>query len=684
MKNTIKPPIAKKSCKELTSHNHTREDLYFWMNDRSNPDVMDYLKQENAYKEGAMKHTDKLQKDLFAEIKAKIKQEDQSVPYKKNGYFYYTRTERETEYFLLCRKKKSLKEMEEVLLDVNQLASGHSYYDLGGSSVSPDNKFLVFGADTVSRREYTLYVKNLETGEILKDQIPRTTGEAVWANDNRTIFYVLKDEVTLRSVKIMKHILGTSYKEDTEVYVENDETFSVSIYKTKSERYLIIESESTLTTECRYLDADKAHDQFAIVQPRERGLEYSVEHFKDHFYIRTNHNALNFKLVKTPVSETEKENWVDVVPHRKEIYLSDFDILRDFLVISEREEGIDNLRVMPWNGDEYLIEFKEEVYAVESDINLDFNTDKFRFSYTSLTTPDSIFEFNLKSKERELLKEQEILGGFDKHNYETKRIYARAEDGTQIPMSIVYRKGMQRNCKNPTLLYGYGSYGITIEPAFRLSILPLLDRGFIYAIAHIRGGQINGRKWYDDGKLMKKINTFNDFISCAEQLIKDEYTSSEFLFARGGSAGGLLLGACINMRPDLFKGILVHVPFVDVITTMLDDSIPLTTGEYDEWGNPNNEEAYKYMLQYSPYDNVQRMDYPAMLVTTGLHDSQVQYWEPAKWVAKLRDYKTDKNPLFFHINMDFGHGGASGRFEWIKETALEYAFMLDVLKSAGN
>ncbi len=674
------PPKAKKISVELTAHGHTRIDSYYWLRERDNPEVIDYLNAENSYKEKVLAHTRNLQDELFEEIKSKIKQEDESVPYKWNGYWYYTRTIPDTEYFLLCRKKGSLGATEEVMLDLNRMAEGHEYFHLGGSSVSHNNKLLAFSIDTVSRRKYTIRFKNLETGEIMDDAIPLTSGRIVWANDNKTVFYVMKDDITLRSERVMKHVLGTPVEDDEEVYFEEDETFSVFIYKTKSEEYLVIGSESTLTTESRVLEADNPEGEFRVIQPRIRELEYAVEHFEDHFYIRTNLDAQNFRLMRTPVSSAGKENWQEVIAHREDVYVSDFEILKDFLVVSERKEGLTQLRVMPWNeGKEYYIDFDEAIYTVYGNVNLDFDTQLFRFSYTSLTTPNSIFEYNLETRERILLKEDTVLGDFDKNNYETKRIYSTAGDGTKIPMSLVYRKGMKMDGNNPALIYGYGSYGFTVDPTFRLSVLPLLDRGFIYAIAHIRGGQIYGRQWYEEGKLLSKMNTFTDFNDCARHLIDEGYTNSEQLFAKGGSAGGLLMGACMNMEPELYRGVVANVPFVDVVTTMLDETIPLTTSEYDEWGNPNIEKYYHYMLSYSPYDNVEAKDYPALLVTTGLHDSQVQYWEPAKWVAKLRDMKTDDNPLLFHINMDYGHGGASGRFQWIKDTALEYAFMLDLL-----
>ncbi|HPE75777.1 MAG TPA: S9 family peptidase [Draconibacterium sp.] len=673
----IVPPVAKKIPKELTIHGDTRIDNYYWMSDRDNPEVIAHLEAENAYTDAVMKHTEPLQEKLFEEIKSKIKQEDESLPYRDNGYYYYTRTIPETEYYLSCRKKGTLDAPEEIMLDVNKMSEGFDFFSVTGSMVSPDNKIIAYGVDTVSRRQYTVYFKNLETGEILGDIIPNTTGRITWANDNKTVFYILKDEVTLRSERIMKHTLGTPVDSDIEVYNEKDETFNTYIYKTKSNKYLIIASLSTLTSEFRFLDADNPNGSFKIVQPRIRGLEYSIDHYGDFFYIRTNQNAQNFKLVKTPVSKTEIENWVEVIPHRNEVFLEDFDLFKNFLVVTERKEGISQLRIMPWSGDEYYIDFDEEVYAVYPNVNMEFDSDNYRYSYTSLTTPNSIFDFNVVSKKRTLMKQTEVLGGFNKNDYETKRIYATAMDGTKIPMTIVYRKGMAKDGNNPALIYGYGSYGATMDPSFRLSILPLLDRGFVYAIAHIRGGQINGRAWYEDGKLLNKMNTFTDFNDCAQFLIDEKYTNNQKLFAMGGSAGGLLMGACINLKPGLYKGVVAAVPFVDVVTTMLDESIPLTTGEFDEWGNPKEEKYYYYMKSYSPYDNVDAKEYPALMVTTGLHDSQVQYFEPAKWVAKLREMKTDKNPLIFRINMDYGHGGASGRFEWIKETALEYAFIFD-------
>jgi oligopeptidase B len=675
----IFPPVAKKIEKSLVTHGHVRLDNYYWLNERENPEVVAYLDAENRYLKQVMKHTEPLQERLYDEIKSKIKETDESVPYFENGYFYYSRTVEGGEYNVQCRKKGSLDTDEEIMLDVNAMAEGYAYYALGGGAVSPDNSVLAYSVDTVSRRNYTIYFKNLQTGELLADQIPMTAGNVVWGNDNKTIFYVLRNEVTLRSEKIMKHILGTPVSSDTQVFFEEDDTFNVGIFKTKSRQYLMIVSGSTLTTEYRYLDANNPSGDFAVFQPRTRGLEYEVDHAGDYFYVRTNQDAVNFRLMRTSLDKTALENWKEVIPHRADVFFAGFTLFRDFLVVQERKDGINQLVVKPWQGNEHHIIFEEEVYTVGLGVNREFDSNFIRFQYSSLTTPTSVFDYDMTTRNRILLKQDEVLGGFSSGDYETKRDFATADDGTKIPLSIVYRKGFSKDGTHPALLYGYGSYGITQDPSFRLSILPLLDRGFVYVIAHIRGEQFYGRKWYEDGKLLKKMNTFTDFNAAAQYLIDEKYTTSDKLFARGGSAGGLLMGAVVNLRPDLYRGIIAHVPFVDVVTTMLDESIPLTTGEFDEWGNPKDEEYYYYMLSYSPYDNVKEVGYPAMLVTTGFHDSQVQYWEPAKWVAKLRELKTDDNPLLFHINMDYGHGGASGRFQWIRDLALEYAFIFDQL-----
>jgi len=674
-------PVAEKKAKELTIHGDTRVDNYYWLNERENPEVIKYLEEENAYREELMADTKDFQEDLYNEMVGRIKQQDESVPYKDNGYYYYVRYNEGEEYPVYCRKKDNLDAPEEIMLNVNELAKGYSFYMIGGMSVSPDNKLLAYGVDTVSRRKYTVYVKNLETGELLQDQIPLTSGGATWAADNKTLFYSRKDEVTLRQSVIFTHVLGTDPESDRLIYEEKDETFQTFVYKSKSRKYIFIGCTSTLTSEYRFIPADKPDAEFKIIQPRTRELEYSVAHYGDYFYIVSNLEAKNFRLMRTPVGKTLKENWEEVIPHREDVFLEGIEIFKDYLVVEERKEGLINMRVINWATDEsYYIDFGEEAYSAGTSVNPDFDSKVLRYSYTSLTTPSSTYDFNMVTRERTLLKEQEVVGVFNKDDYETHRIYATASDGTKIPMSIVYRKGTRLDGSNPTLIYGYGSYGITIDPSFNSVRLSLLDRGFVYAIAHIRGSEINGRAWYEDGKLLKKMNTFTDFIACSKYLIEQNYTSPDKLYAMGGSAGGLLMGAVLNLAPELYKGVIAAVPFVDVVTTMLDESIPLTTGEYDEWGNPNDSVYYRYMLSYSPYDNVKAQDYPNILVTTGLHDSQVQYWEPAKWVAKLRDMKTDDNLLLMYCNMDTGHGGASGRFERFKETAMEYAF---IFKLAG-
>jgi oligopeptidase B len=691
-KSKVNPPVAEKIPKELTIHGDTRIDDYYWMKltdaqkiaeipDEQAKKVLGYLKDENEYKEAVMKHTEAFQEELFKEIIGRIKKDDESVPYKDNGYYYYTRYEEGKEYPVHCRKKESLEAVEEIMLDVNEMAKGYSYFSVAGLRVSPDNKILSYGVDTVSRRRYTVYFKDLTTGELTGDEIPNTTGGVAWANDNRTVFYTLKNKITLRSERIMKHVLGTDTADDKEIFFEEDETFSTYVYKTKSKKYLILGSSQTLSDEYRFLDADNPDGEFQIIQPRERDLEYSVDHYGDFFYIRTNYGgAKNFKLMKTPVINTTKNNWVDVIPHRDDVLFEGFEIFKNYLVVNERIKGLTNLRILKWEDhSEHYLDFGEETYVARISTNPEFDTDILRYVYSSLTTPYSTYDYEMTSGEKELLKEEEVLGDFDKNNYEAKRLYATADDGTKIPVSLVYRKGLKQDGNNPLLLGGYGSYGASRDPYFSSVRLTLLDRGFVYAIAHIRGGSEMGRQWYEDGKLLKKMNTFTDFNDCAEHLIAEKYTNPEKLFAMGGSAGGLLMGAIINLQPELYKGVIATVPWVDVVTTMLDDDVPLTTSEFDEWGDPNKKEYYDYMLSYSPYDNVRAMDYPDMLVTTGFWDSQVQYWEPAKWVAKLRDKKTDDNLILLHINMDAGHGGVSGRFRRYRETALEYAFMLDLL-----
>jgi len=681
LKKATLPPQAEKFPKELPAHDTVRIDDYYWMNDRENPDVIEYLHSENDYFEKMTAHTKELQNKLFKEVKSRIKEDDSSVPYKLNGYWYLTRYEKGKDYPIYSRKKDSLEAREEILFNVNEMAQGYDYYSLGGLNVSPDNKLVAFGVDTLSRRKYTIHLKNLETGEILPLKIETTTGSSTWANDNQTLYYTKKDEQTLRSNQIYKHILGTNPAKDKLVYEEKDETFNTYIYKSKSKKFLIIGSNSTLTSEFQILEADNPEEEFRTFTPRQRGLEYGISHYDDSFYILTNKDeATNFKIMKTPVDKTFVENWVEVVPHREDYLLEDIDIFKKYLVISERNNGLNKIKIIRWdNGDSYYLPFDNETYTAYTSINPDFDTDILRYTYNSLNTPTSVIDFNMATREKRVLKEQEVLGGnFHKNNYTTERVWATAEDGTKIPVSLIYRNNLKKDGNNPLLQYAYGSYGSTIDPYFSVARLSLLDRGFIYAIAHIRGGEYLGRKWYEDGKLLKKKNTFSDFIDVSKHLIAEKYTSEKNLYAMGGSAGGLLMGVVVNMSPQLYNGVIAAVPFVDIITTMFDDSIPLTTGEYDEWGNPNDPEFYNYMLTYSPYDNVRAQDYPNMLVTTGLHDSQVQYWEPAKWVAKIREMKTDDNILLLHTNMDTGHGGASGRFEALKEVAEEYAFLLDL------
>ena len=690
MNTDLKAPSAEKQAKSLTIHNSTRIDNYFWMRltdeqktakkkDTQTQKVEAYLNSENDYFDKVTASTNNFQKELFEEMKGRIKEDDTSVPYFRNNYFYITRFEKGSQYPIYSRKKESLEVDEEILFDVNQEAREHEYFQLGALNVSPDNKLVAFATDTVSRRQYTIQIKNLETGELLTDKIENTTGGSVWSNDNRTLFYTKKDPLTLRSSSIYRHVLGTDASEDVIVFEEKDETYSTYVYKTKSHKFIVIGSSSTLSSEFRIISADKPYGDWRVIQPREDNLEYSLAHYGDYFYIQTNKDdAINFKLMKTPVNKTTKENWVDVIPHRNETLLEDVSIFKNYLVIEERSNGLGKIRIKTWDGKEdYYLPFNEETYSAGVYANPEFDTNVIRYSYNSMTTPNSVIDFNMKNQTKEVKKEQEVLGGkFDKNNYKSERVWAIARDGKKVAISLVYHKDTELNKNTPLLQYAYGSYGYTISDGFSTTRLSLLDRGFVYAVAHIRGGQYLGREWYNDGKMMNKKNSFFDFIDCSKYLIENSYTSAKHLYAMGGSAGGLLMGGVSNLNPELYNGIIAAVPFVDVISTMLDESIPLTTGEFDEWGNPKEKEAYEYMLSYSPYDQVTSKEYPNMLVTTGYFDSQVQYWEPAKWVAKLRELKTDKNTLLLHTNMDVGHGGASGRFDALKETAIDYTFLL--------
>jgi oligopeptidase B len=690
MNTDLKAPSAEKQAKSLTIHNSTRIDNYFWMRltdeqkiskkkDPQTQKVEAYLNSENEYFDKVTASTNNFQKELFEEMKGRIKEDDTSVPYLRNNYYYITRFEKGSQYPIYSRKKESLEVYEEILFDVNQEAQEHEYFQLGALNVSPDNKLVAFAIDTVSRRQYTIQIKNLETGELLTDKIENTTGGSVWSNDNKTLFYTKKDPLTLRSSSIYRHLLGTDASEDVIVFEEKDETYSTYVYKTKSHKFIVIGSSSTLSSEFRIISADKPYGDWRIIQPREDNLEYSLAHYGDYFYIQTNKDdAINFKLMKTPVNKTTKENWVDVIPHRNETLLEDVSIFKNYLVIEERSNGLGKIRIKTWDGKEdYYLPFNEETYSAGVYANPEFDTDVIRYSYNSMTTPNSVIDFNMKNQTKEVKKEQEVLGGkFDKNNYKSERVWATARDGKKVAISLVYHKDTELNKNTPLLQYAYGSYGYTISDGFSTTRLSLLDRGFVYAVAHIRGGQYLGREWYNDGKMMNKKNSFFDFIDCSKYLIENSYTSAKHLYAMGGSAGGLLMGGVSNLNPELYNGIIAAVPFVDVISTMLDESIPLTTGEFDEWGNPKEKEAYEYMLSYSPYDQVTSKEYPNMLVTTGYFDSQVQYWEPAKWVAKLRELKTDTNTLLLHTNMDVGHGGASGRFDALKETAIDYTFLL--------
>jgi oligopeptidase B len=672
------PPICEKKNKNLTIHESVRIDPYYWLNDRENPDVIDYLNKENNYTDKILSHTKEFQDSLFKELKARIKEEDKSVPYTYNGYEYWREFSKGDEHAVHLRRKIG-NDINETLLNGNKLAKGYDYFDLGDFDVSPNNELLAYSTDTLSRRIYDIKFRNLLTDELFEETIENTTGSMAWANDNQTIFYTKQDPKTLRSYQIFKHTVGSDPKNDSLIFEEKDDTFYCYVYKSKSDKYIIINSSSTLSDEYRIIDANQPNEKPKVFQERKRGLEYSIFHHKDEFFILTNKDHVNFSLMHCNIESTSVSNWKTVIEGKNDVLLEDLELFNDHYALSERSNGLMKLKISSFaNDDFHYIEFDDPTYVIQSAINPQMNTNQLRFGYSSLVNSGSIYQYNMDSKERMLLKEKEVVGGYDANQYESKRLWTKSRDGVNIPMSMVYKKGIKMNGKNPLLLYAYGSYGYSIDPYFSPNRLSLLNRGFIFVIAHIRGGEEMGRSWYEDGKLLKKKNTFNDFIDCGKHLISEKYTSEEHIYAAGGSAGGLLMGAVLNMEPTLFKGILAQVPFVDVVTTMLDESIPLTTGEYDEWGNPNDKDYYDYILSYSPYDNVEKKAYTNLLVSTGLHDSQVQYWEPAKWVAKLRDHKTDDNILLLQTNMKAGHGGSSGRFEYLKEIALEYAFIMDL------
>ncbi|MEJ6557137.1 MAG: S9 family peptidase [Flavobacteriaceae bacterium] len=683
---TLTPPLADQKPYQHNIHDYIRMDPFFWLKERENPEVIDYLERENDYYQKSTKHLVPLQNDLFEEMKGRIKEEDNSVPYFYNGYWYITRFEKGQDYPIYTRKKDRLDAAEEILFDCNEMAKGHDYFRLVGINISPDNTKAIVGIDTVSRRQYVLKVKDLISGEIFDTSIENTTGSSVWANDNTHFFFTKKNPTTLRSEAIYRHSMNDLLAESEVVFEEKDETYSTFVSGSKSEEYIFIGSYSTLTSEYHYLDANKPLEKFTVIQKRTPNLEYSISHYGDHFYIFTNADkAENYKLMKTPVVATSKDNWIEVLPHRPSVLLEDMELFNDYWVITERENGLAKVRIQRWDGTEdYYLPLEGETYTVYTSTNIAFNTTKLRYVYNSMTTPSSVIEYDMATKEQFVLKEQEVLGGkFDKLNYISKRLWATAADGTMIPISLVYHKDTPLSQRTPILQYAYGSYGSTIDPGFSSTRLSLLDRGFAFAIAHVRGGEYLGRKWYDSGKMLQKKNTFTDFIDCSKHLIGEGLTSANHLYAYGGSAGGLLMGVIVNDAPELYNGVIAAVPFVDVVTTMLDDTIPLTTSEYDEWGNPNDKPYYDYMKSYSPYDNIKEQAYPNLLVTTGLHDSQVQYWEPAKWVARLRLNKKDETVLFLDTNMSAGHGGASGRFDALKETAKKYAFLL-ALENSKN
>lgn len=680
--NNDKYPVPKKIPFTLQKFDSERIDNYYWLNQRDDDKVIEHLKKENNYYLKKTRQTKNFQKKVFKEIKAKIKEDDESVPYLYNDYWYQTKFEKSKQYPKYYRTKNFVKSKKELIIDCNKLAKGHKFFDLSNFKISQCNNFMAFATDYLSRRLYTIKIKNLKTNSLLKEKIENCSGSIAWTNDSSAFLYAVRDPITLRSYKIFKHVLGTNSSKDELIFHEKDPTFTTSVTKSKSNKFLIISSHSTLTTEYRFLDADKKSKAFKLFSKRKRGLEYTINHYDKYFFIITNKDdSPNYKLMKTLTKKTNIQFWKDVIPHRKNVLLEGIDIFKNYLVVSERINGLSKINIIKWeNNESFYLKISSETYSINTVANIEFNTDILRYNFSSFTQPNQVIDFNMTTMKKTILKEQEVLdNNFDCKNYESKRLWAVAEDGESIPISIVFKKGKNNN-KKPLLLYGYGSYGHIVDPYFSIARLSLLDRGFTFAIAHVRGSEYMGRSWYEKGKLLLKKNTFYDFISCAKFLISNNYTDKNSLYAYGGSAGGLLIGAVININPKLFNGLIAAVPFVDVVTTMLDETIPLTTGEYDEWGNPNKREYYDYILSYSPYDNIKKMDCPNILVTTGFHDSQVQYWEPAKWVAKLREYNSGKNHILFKIDMKSGHGGASGRYEGIKEVAAEYCFLFALEK----
>lgn len=676
-----KPPVADRIPHPMVMFGDTRVDPYYWLNMRDSQKVLDYLIAENAYTEAMMESTVPLQEKLYNEMKSRQKEEDVTVPVFLNGYYYYIRYEEGKEYPINCRKKGIMEAPEEIILDENEVAAGHRYCEVASLDISPNNQILAYGVDTLGRRKFTIHFKDLTTGKLINTKVDNTTGTIAWANDNKTIFYSEKDQA-LRPYKIYRHTINSpTSKNDVLVYHETDETFDAHVYTSKSREMIMIMTSSSTSSEYRFLSADNPTGEFQLIQPRQKGVEYSVDHLGNTFYIKTNWNAENFRVMETPVAKPSMENWKELIPHRNDVLVMDIDIFKDYLVVTERKDALIQVKVLTLSDkSEYYIDFGEEVYTALPSVNPEFDTPLFVYYYTSLTTPGSTYEYNMQTHEKRLLKQNEVLGGYNPANYETKRLWATAGDSVKIPISIVHKKGIELNGENPLLIYAYGAYGYAENPTFDSNLLSLLDRGFVYAIAHVRGGEEMGRTWYENGRMLKKMNTFTDFISCTEFLIDQGYTSPDMIIAQGGSAGGLLMGVIANMRPDLYRGIVAEVPFVDVVTSMLDTNLPLTAGEFEEWGNPQDSVYYFYMKSYSPYDQVKAQEYPSMLITTSYNDSQVQYFEPTKWVAKLRATKTDDNLLLFKIDMDSGHGGASGRFKYIKDQAFTYAY---ILKTVG-
>ena len=673
---SLVPPQPQKKPHITEIHDITLSDDYFWLREKTNPDVIKHLEAENAYTEKLLAHTEDFQETLYQEMLGRIQETDMSVPERIDDYFYYSRSEEGKQYSINCRKKLSLENEEEIILDKNALAEDHSYFSTGVLRVSPNHQFLAYSTDIDGSETYTLFIKDLSTGNLLADRL-ENVGSVAWASDNQTLFYTILDE-TKRPYKVMRHKLGATAKQDEEVFHETDGSFYVAVRKTRSRKYVVIHTASKITTEIHVLEAENPNQVFQVIQLRQPGLEYDIEHHDQRFFILTNHDAVNFRLMEASVDSPAIENWREIIAHDPSVKLDDILAFDHHLAVFERQAGLQQIRVIDLNTQiHHYIDFSEPVYSLWPASNSEFRTSKLRFHYSSLITPESIYDYDLKTKHKELKKQIEVLGEYDPSNYASERLMATSHDGAKIPISLVYKKGLIKNSNNPVFLYGYGSYGITMDPAFRSTRLSLIDRGFIYAIAHIRGGEELGRTWYESGKLRHKKNSFHDFIACAKHLIAQNYTSEKHIAISGGSAGGLLMGAVLNMDPELFKACIANVPFVDVLNTMLDETLPLTITEYDEWGNPNEKNYFDYIASYSPYDNIQPQNYPKMLVTAGLHDPRVSYWEPAKWVAKLRDTKTDGNSIMLKTNMGSGHSGASGRYDFLKELAMEYAFILD-------